>query len=227
MSELILSLVPLAIAASIQPPQVIALVVLMQTKQGASNGWAYVVGMAAFRLAFGAIFWFAISTVEQTIEVSGDRFEIFVGAVLTVLGLLLLVSALRQGTSASIQDEPAVSWMEKLQTVKPMQAAWVGIAFLALDPKDWLVDISAIDLIAAADLGGWESLLTYFVYILLAQLVLLIPLIMALVNPQKAQESLERLKVWLEKHERTVMVLFSILLGCLFIYSGLAHLGII
>ena len=94
MSELILSLVPLAIAASIQPPQVIALVVLMQTKQGASNGWAYVVGMAAFRLAFGAIFWFAISTVEQTIEVSGDRFEIFVGAVLTVLGLLLLVSAI-------------------------------------------------------------------------------------------------------------------------------------
>jgi len=225
MSELILSLVPLAIAACLQPPQVIALVILMQTKQGAANGWAYVTGMAAFRLVLGTIFWFLISAVEQTVETSGGRFDIFVGAVLAVLGFLLLVYALRQGISGRIPDEPAVSWMEKLGDAKPLHAALVGIAFLALDPKDWLVDISAVDLIAAADLSGWKSISTYLIYILLAQSVLLIPLMMALISPLKAQRSLDGLKSWLERHERTIMVSFAVLFGCIFIYSGLARLG--
>jgi hypothetical protein len=45
----------------------------------------------------------------------------------------------------------------------------VGVAFLALDPKDWLIDIAAIDLIAAADLSGLQSGLAYLIYIFLAQ----------------------------------------------------------
>lgn len=226
MGELIFSLVPLAIAASLQPPQVIALVILMGTKRGAANGWAYFAGMAAFRLTLGAIFWVLISTVEETIEVAGGRFDVFVGAVLTVLGFLLLVYALRQGLTARNPDEAAMSWMEKLQAARPTQSALAGIAFLALDPKDWLVDISAVDLIAAADLRGWDSLLAYLVYVLLAQSVLLIPLIMALASPLKAQESLEGLKSWLQRHERGIMVLFAAFFGCFFMYSGLARLGV-
>ena len=225
MGELILSLVPLAIAAALQPSQVIALVILMQTKKGVVNGWAYFTGMTAFRLTLGCIFWVLISHVERSIETAGGRFEIFVGALLTVLGFLLLVYALRQGLTTRNPDEAAMSWLIKLETAEPKQAALMGLAFLAIDPKDWLVDISAVDLIAAADLGGRDSLLAYLVYVLLAQSVLLIPLVMAFVNPLKAHESLAKLRVWLERYERQIMVLVAVSLGCLFLYAGLEQLG--
>jgi threonine/homoserine/homoserine lactone efflux protein len=225
MGELILSLVPLAIVAALQPPQVIALVILMQTKRGTVNGWAYFAGMAAFRLTLGAIFWMLISNVERSIETAGGRFEIFVGAILTVLGFLLLVYALRQGLTARNPDEAAMSWLVKLESATTNQAALMGLAFLAMDPKDWLVDISAVDLIAGADLSGRDSLLAYLVYVLLAQSVLLVPLVMALVSPLKAHEILARLKNWLERYERQIMVLIAALLGCFFLYAGLEQLG--
>ena len=112
---------------------------------------------------------------------------------MSVLGLLLLVYALRQAFSAQSEDQAAASWLKKLDSVTPLRAALVGIAFLALDPKDWLIDISAIDLIAAADLRGLHSGLTYLIYIFLTQILLLIPLIYTIIFPAKAQRSLKQL----------------------------------
>ena len=64
--------------------------------------------------------------------------------------------------------------------MSPAQAALVGVAFLALDPKDWLTKLAAVDLIAAADLSGMASLVAYLIFTLLAQSVLLIPLMLVL-----------------------------------------------
>jgi hypothetical protein len=109
MAELTLSLVTLAIAATLQPPQVIAMVILLQTRHGATNGLAYIGGMTAFRLALGGVSWALLSGLEGSIESSGGDFDIVVGAILAVLGLLMLVHALRQGFSAPGEDEAAVS----------------------------------------------------------------------------------------------------------------------
>ena len=225
MAELILSLVPLAVAAALQPPQVIALVVLLQARRGATNALAYIAGMSAFRLALGGIIWLMISNVEQRIEGTGGEFGILVGAVLVVLGLLMLVHALRQGLSAHGEDEAAASWLDKLNDVAPLQAALLGIAFLALDPKDWLVDLSAVDLIADADLSGLESVSAYLAYTLLAQSLLLIPLILAFVAPRKAQTSLAAINAWMKRYERTIEVIVALIFGLLFLYIGLEHLG--
>jgi hypothetical protein len=124
MRELIFSLIPLAIAATLQPPQVVAMVILMQTQQGAANGWAYFGGMAVFRLTLGGVFWVLISNVEAAVEGKGGRFDIFVGAVLMVLGFLLWVSALRQGFIDRNPDEVAMSWMENCRRQNPYRQPW-------------------------------------------------------------------------------------------------------
>ena len=226
MTELILSLIPLAIAAALQPPQVIALVVLLQTKRGVVNGLTYIFGMIAFRLLIGGIFWVLISNVEETVETSGGNFSLLVGTVLLVLGILMLVNALRRGFSKHGEDEAAASWLNKLQDVTPVRAALVGVAFLALDPKDWLVDISAINLIADADLIGLQSLLVFLVYILMAQSLLLIPLILSIFLPQRTQSGLSRFTTWMKRHERTIEIVFALIFGLLFLQIGLELLGI-
>lgn len=224
MGNLFLSLIPLAIAAALQPPQVIALVILMQTPNGVPNGWSYFAGMTTFRLSLGLVSWVVISNVETGIEGSGGRFDIFVGAVLSVLGLLMLIYALRIIFTARDVDDATGSWLQKLESATPLQSALIGVAFLALDPKDWLVDISAIDLIAAADLSGPGSLLIYLIYVLMAQALILIPLVIAIVDIQKAQTGLNRLKVWLDRHEHTIMIVIALLLGSYFLLTGLNHL---
>ena len=226
MTELILSLIPLAVAAALQPPQVIALVILLQTKRGVVNGLTYIVGMIAFRLLIGGIFWVLISNVEETVETSGGNFSLLVGTVLLVLGILMLVNALRRVFSKHSEDEATASWLDKLQDVSPVRATLIGVAFLALDPKDWLVDISAINLIADADMSGLNSLWAYLAYILMAQSLLLIPLILSLFLPQRTQRVLTRFTVWMKRHDRTIEVVSALIFGLLFLQIGLDLLGI-
>ena len=226
MTELILSLIPLAVAAALQPPQVVALVVLLQTRRGTLNGLAYIVGMIAFRFLLGGIFWLLTSNVEEMVETEGGNFSLLVGTVILVLGILMLVHALREGFSAHGEDEAAVSWLDKLQDVTPFRSALVGIAFLALDPKDWLVDISVINLIADADLNSLNNLLAFLAYILMAQSLLLIPLIFSLFTPQRTQSGLSHLIVWMKRKERVIEIIFALIFGLVFLYTGLDLLGI-
>ena len=226
MTELILSLIPLAVAAALQPPQVIALVVLLQTRRGAANALAYIVGMIVFRLLLGGIFWVLISNVEETVEARGGNFSLLVGTFILVLGILMLVHALRRGFSAHDEDEATASWLDKLVNVTPLRAALVGISFLALDPKDWLVDISVINLIADADLSGPKSLLAFLTYILMAQSLLLIPLILSFALPHRAQGGLAKLTAWMRRQQRAIEIVFALIFGLLFLYTGLDLLGI-
>jgi threonine/homoserine/homoserine lactone efflux protein len=166
-----------------------------------------------------------ISNVEETIETKGGNFSILVGTVLLVLGILMLVYTLRRGLSAHDEDEAAASWLGTLDAVSPLRAALLGAAFLALDPKDWLVDISAINLIANADLSSRDSLLVYLVYILLAQLLLLIPLVLSFIFPRRAQSDLTRLNAWMRRHQRAIEIVFALIFGMLFLYTGLELLG--
>ena len=226
MAELILTLVPLAIAAALQPPQVIALVILLQTQQGLANALAYISGMIAFRLVLAGALWVLLSGLEESIETTGGQFGLLVGAVLVILGGLMLVHALRQGFSAQGEDQAVASWLDKLQAVRPFQAFLVGVAFLALDPKDWIIDLATINLIADADLSAAASLLAYLSYILLAQSLLWIPLVLILVAPHRTGRSLAILSAWMKRHEQAIEITVAIIFGLLFLYIGLEHLGV-
>jgi len=184
MNDLVLLLIPLAIGAALQPPQIIAMIVLLQTKRGKVNGFAYVGGMTLFHIVLGAIFWFITTGVESSVESDGGQFNLVVGSIMALLGLLLLIHALRRVFSAKGMDEAAGDWLLKVQSLTPLHAALLGIAFLALDPEDWLFGLIAIDAIAAADLSGAASLITYLLYILMVQSLLLIPLLITIVFPQ-------------------------------------------
>ena len=226
MVELTLSLISLAIAATLQPPQVIAMIILLPTRLGTINGLGYLAGMTTFRLALVAAAWILFSSLESSIETSGGNFGILVGTILVVLGLLMLIYALRRGFSASDEDETATSWLDKLEAVSPAQAFLVGIAFLALDPRDWIIDISAINLIAEADLSSVKSILGYLAYILLAQSLLWIPLLFTLLSPERADSGLATLNSWMKKNARSIEITVAIIFGLVFLAIGVEHLGV-
>ena len=227
MNDIIPSLITLALAAAFQPPKIIALLVLLQTKRGTINGLAYITGMFLFRLLFGFSFWFLASSIEESIESSGGKFGILVSTVLMILGLLLLINALRHAFSAPQEDQVNPAWMYKLENVSPLRAGLVGIAFLALDPKDWITDLAAVNLIADADLGGTESFLAYLLYLLVSMLLLVVPLLLMWVSPGLAKRVLGDLNTWMKRHSRTIEIITAMLFGLMFLAIGLNRLGLI
>ncbi len=227
MTNLMLALLPLTIAAALQPLQVFAMISLMKGRRSVANGLAYISGMTAFRLALGALFWLLLSSVEEAIESGGGIFGLVVGIVLVVLGVALLFYGLRYGISANEGEETVPTWLQKLGDASPAKAGLIGVAMLALDPKDWLVDLAAVDMVAAADLSGLASLLAYLWYALLSMTLVFIPLILVLVAPQKGTERLDSLNAWLERYARTIVIAVAVLLGGYFLFTGLEMLGVI
>ena len=201
------------------------MLVLLQSKRAVSNAFAYNAGILAFRLSLGGISYFVFSNVEEVVEAAGGDFENIVGMLLLILGLLMLIFALRKALSAHGADDMAASWLAKFESVKPIQAALIGFVFLALDPKDWLIDISAIDLILNADLNTLESWSAYFFYLFLAQSIILIPAILQLVIPDRMQRSMWAINHWIERHEHKIEIITAIIFGLILITSGLAMFG--
>jgi hypothetical protein len=226
MMEMISALIPLALAAAFQPPQLIALLVILKAKRGVTNGLAYLAGMLIFRVLLGLGFWFLASTMEDSVESTGGSFGIIISSVLMVLGLLLLVNALRRIFSVTDESHAAGSWLNNLENVSPLRAGLVGMAFLALDPKDWIMDLAAVNVIADADLPGLTSLISYLLYLLLAKVFLLIPIILMVISPRWAKGILGKLSSWIEKNTRIIEILTAIFFGLMFIGIGLSGLGV-
>ena len=225
MPDLLLQLTPLALAAALQPLQVIALVVILQSERGTANGLAYVGGMSAFRVVLALVMTVLVSSLEAVIESTGGNFDLVVGTVLVVLGLVMGGFALRRGLSPGGKDEDA-SLLDRLDAAGPAQAVLAGASFLALDPRDWLIDLAAIDLIAEADLIGTSSVLAYLFYLLLAQSLVLIPLIVSLLSPQRSQDMLGSFSSWMRRHERAIEVVVAAVFGLLILFAGLEYLGV-
>ncbi len=227
MIELMVILIPLTIgAALVQLPQVIILIFLLHTRRGVANGLAYVGSKTAFHLILGGLLWLFMSGVETSVEAAGGQFSLVVGAGLSVAGLVLLVYALRTVFSAPDDDAAAAGWLDKLESVSPWQAALVGIALLALDPKDWLFTLSGVELIAAADLSSSASLLVYLLFILLVQSFLLGLLLLRLIAPDRAQQWLGAINAWLKQYMRLFKIGGSVLLGGYLLAEGLQQLGL-
>ena len=73
---------------------------------------------------------------------------------------------------------------------------------------------------------GVASLLAYLWYALISLSLVFIPLILVLVAPQKADESLNSMNAWLGRHSRTIVTAVAVLLGAYFLYSGLEMIGV-
>jgi hypothetical protein len=145
---------------------------------------------------------------------------------LIILGLLLLVTALRRAFSAPKEGQVDSAWLDNLADISPLRAGLVGIAFLALDPKDWIMDLAAVNLIADADLGGSASLLAYLIYLILAKTLLLIPIILMLIGPCWPKNFLGKLNDWMKNHVRGIEILMAIFFGLMFLMIGIRGLGV-
>ena len=226
MSTLLLALLPLAIAAALQPLQVFAMISLMKGRRSVASGLAYISGMTAFRLALGALFWVLLSSVEEAIESGGGKFGIVVGIVLVVLGIALLFYGLRYGISANKEEEAKPTWLKKLGDASPAKAgldwrrhAGAGSQGLAGGSGSRRHDCSG----RSERLGQSAGLSMVRTAIDDAGLYSVDPGTGSAAKRHRETRFVERLA---GQHTRTIVIAVAVLLGGYFLFTGLEMLGV-
>jgi len=221
MGEIIIYLAPFIIGSAVVPLQIMLVILLLNNpKQGLSKAIFLVGGMTAVRLLQGVIFGLILS--PSTGGTSGK--SPVVSTLLMVLGILLLVTAYKTWRNEDDPDGPPPKWMVMLDTLTPPKAFGMGAVLVLISGKFWVFTLSAIGVIEEAQLGQPSSTVAFLLFILLAQSLLLLAILIRIIIPGQSKSVLESISTWLTRYNRPIVLIVSLVFGLLFFVQGVSGL---
>lgn len=221
MVALLVSLLPFIIGSALVPVQIIVVILLLTGEQrGPLKAIAFVLGMTLARLVQGVLFGF-IFTGGSYDTADATNAGWIKATLLTVLGLLLLITAYRKWAKDPDPDEPPPKWLAMLDGLTPLRALFLGAGFIFIAAKLWVFTLGAISVIGEAQPGQPAGTYAYLLYILLAQSLLIIPILIRLILPKQATGWLRSVGEWLEANNNTIVIIVSLVFGLLFLYQGI------
>jgi hypothetical protein len=226
MADLWAALIPLIIGSALVPIQIIITILLLRSAAGRITGVAWVAGMTTIRLAQGLVFGLLLSSSKESDAASGGPGTL-VSVVLLVVGILFWVTALRQLLAHEDADAPPPKWLAMIETVSPGKAFLLGIGLLAIGAKFWVFTLGAIAAIGDAGLEPAAAIITFLVFVALAESIHLAILAIAYAAPDRSDVLLERMADWLKRHNRLLMIGLGAVFGTWFVYKALGGLGVI
>ena len=217
MGDVIFDLLPLMTGAAVVPLYLIVVVFLLHSTGGLIKALAFVGGGIATRLAQGLLFGLVFGAARAA-DSEGDL-RSSVSTLLLIIGIMLLITAVRTWQEEDHDAPPR--WMTAINDFSALKAAGVGALFVMVVARQWVFTLSAIGVISEAGLGKVENAGLYLFYVLATQTLVLAPILAYAVAPQRSARPLRAAQVWLERHDRVIVVIVSLGFGTWFLYKGI------
>lgn len=222
MNNVLLELVPLMIGAAVLPVWIIVVFLLLRGEGGLGRALAFAGGQVAVRLAQGIVFGYVFANYAQTHSEEGSA--AIVNTLLLVVGIVLWITAIRKWRKEIDPNAEPPKWMSVFGSISAVKAFGLSVVLMLVSVKQWIFTLSALSLISEAEPGLQTGALVYFLFMLVAQSLIVLPIVIAAAAPHKSAQFLERGIRWLEKNNRTIVIAVSLVFGTYFIYQGIAGL---
>jgi hypothetical protein len=227
MSDLVVTLIPLAVGSAVVPIQIIITILLLRSPGGRITAVAWVAGMTAIRLLQGLVFGLLLGARRGDAGGADGGSSVLISVVLLVLAILFYVVAARQLLKHPNEDAPPPKWMAMLDGVAPGKAFLLGVGLVAISAKFWVFTLGAIAAIGDAGLGMGGSILAFLLFVALAESIHLAAVGFAYAAPARADAGLARFSVLLERYNGLIMIVLGLVFGTWFLVKALTGLGII
>jgi threonine/homoserine/homoserine lactone efflux protein len=208
-------LIPLALVIALSPLSIIPAVLVLHTPRAKVASLLYLVGWVLALAVLTAIF----------VEVSGltgnlssppkwaSYLRIVVGVALIVFGIIRWVNR---------NKSPHMpKWMTQLSNVTPVKAGITGAALAVINPKVLFICAAAGLAIGTAGIGAPAAWLAVAYFVAIAASTVALPVLAYAVSGDRLQEPLNRLKVFMEKHNAALVAAILIVIGLLVLYKGI------
>jgi len=204
---LILNLVLIGLAVTLDPLPLTAFLVVLPSKRGTVKGAAFVFG---WLVSLAAV-------VTITVLATGDNPpkpatvpSLAALAIKIVLGLVLVRIAIKH-IRARGQPKPPKKppkWQEHVDNMSP----WFAMV-LAPTLQPWVLIGAGAATVVQAKLDSWQSFLALFLYCVVASSSYLAMEIYAVVRPTESQALLARFRAWIDAHTDQGIIIGSLLIG--------------
>ncbi|TDB87071.1 GAP family protein [Actinomadura sp. KC216] len=224
MGEVIGNLLPLAVAVAVSPIPIIAVILMLLSRQARTTGRGFLAGWAAGIVVATTI----LVVIANAIGMNGPAGEpkTPVSWIEMLLGVLVLTLAARQWTSRPGEGTQAEvpSWMRAIDEVTPARAATLGLMLSAVNPKNLMMCVAAGIAIAQGELGIGEEVGAVAVFSVIAVCSVAIPVLLYVTDAERMRGPLDDLKAWLERNNATVMFVLLLVIGVVLLGRGIGGL---
>jgi hypothetical protein len=214
MGQLLLQILPVAVAIAVNPVPIIAAIVMTATERPAVNGIAYLTALTAVSYAFGVVVLIAFHGVSLA-GGSGASHVILVLWLLFGLAFLVafFVLLVRRPKPADEGREPG--WMRWIGRLGPFGAVVVGVMLVNYEMEaPALADILASQVTRAAALGALA------VFVAVAVSTSAVPVVAYVVAPGPVGGVLGRAKAWLARYHRPILMVAFATIGVIYTVKG-------
>ena len=115
-------------------------------------------------------------------------------------------------------------WMATIDSVQPGRALLLGALLSGANPKNLLLNVAAAGIIAVDTTTTLETAIVTMVFILIASITIVGPVLYVQIAGERAQSGLNELKTWLTLHNAAIMAVLLLIIGAKLIGSGLGAL---
>jgi threonine/homoserine/homoserine lactone efflux protein len=221
MREAIGAILPLAVGVALSPVPIIAVVLMLATPGGRTNGLAFLGGWIVGLAVVGTIVLLAASGAGATDQ---GQPASWVGWLKLVLGLLLLFVAFRTWRGRPRGDaQPALpSWMKTIDTFTTGRSLAMGAALSGINPKNLLLAAAAGAAIAQTGIPAGQQAVALAVFVVIGTLGPGAPVGIYFAMGERSREILTGLRDWMARHNAAIMTVLLLVIGVKLLGDGIA-----
>jgi threonine/homoserine/homoserine lactone efflux protein len=200
----VLDLLLIGLAITLEPLPVTAFILVLSAEKGTRKGLAFILGWLACLIVVIAAVILATGGKPPKPQTAPSTAVL---AVKLALGIVLVVIAVRQRRRMGRPRKPP-AWMARLDRLSPWSAAGLA-AFL----QPWALVAAGAATVIQARLATAGSYLALILFCLLAAASILYLELYAAFAGAKADAQLKMLRTWLDTHQDQVIIAVCLLLG--------------
>jgi Sap, sulfolipid-1-addressing protein len=214
--SMLTKLIALGLVIALSPITVVPAVLVLHAPRPRPTGLAFLVGWFLGLIGLTALFVAGsdlLGDLHKTPPTWASWLRVAMGSALIALGAYHWLTRHRHATMPR--------WMRSFSTLTPLRAGVTGAVLTAIRPEVLLLCAAAGLAIGGSDLGLGVIVLAAGFFVVVAGSTVALPILAYVGAGDRLDETLERLKAWMEKNHAAMMAVILVLIGLMVLYNGI------